>query len=128
MAVNMLNLLYTQLKLPEGVLSENVENIEVKITTKEGDELSGQLRLADCHSDRHDQDRHESKTLCVELSTLCIVVILGKVVLSVWQAISACMSGQKWVYPEMTFGLSHQWYCMSLVTVLASYQDEAFQS
>jgi len=63
MASNMDNLLYIQLKLPEGVLCEKVENIKVKVITKEGDELSGKLsRLEDC------EDHHESKTLCVELS------------------------------------------------------------
>ena len=57
--------------LPDGVLFENVESIEVKITTK-GVELSGQHRLADCD---HESIR-EAKTICVELSKHEICYVL----------------------------------------------------
>ena len=65
MATNLLSLLA---KLPDGVLFENIDQIEVKVTLKEGDELSGHPCLEDCEEDYdHKTSQEVRKTICVEL-------------------------------------------------------------
>ena len=70
MAAKNLRLLAT-LELPDGVRLENLEGIEVKVTTKKGEELSGECKLA--HFD-HESVREE-ESLRVELSTLVTYLV-----------------------------------------------------